>query len=227
MKRTTALLACAALVAFAVTAQEDPPSMPDLGQSAMDEVKAMDQTVQEAAKEVDNAAMRSATESSSGESHSESHSSSSSVEGSISLPIPTPGGNGEIVWPFGHHKHHQDQANSAAGVEIEAGPIWNDGDANQKCPSVCRKANLGWTGQWRTTQEGSMSVCSCANSGQGQPTAIGPGGSCSAPANFQCRGCSVSCPAGKQAHCTTGDRGIFTGPSDGICQTDAKCECSD
>lgn len=223
MNRITALLACAALVAFAAPAQEDPPStgMPDMGQSAMDEVKAMDKEVADSVKETDNAAMRSMSESSSGETRTESHSSHTSVEGSVGIPIPTPGGTGELVLPFGHHKHQ----NAAAGNEIEAGPIWNDGDANQKCPNVCRKASQSWTGQWRTTQEGSMSVCSCSNSAQ--PTAIGPGGSCSAPANNQCTGCSVSCPAGKQAHCTTGDRGIFTGPSDAICPTQAKCECSD
>lgn len=53
----------------------------------------------------------------------------------------------------------------------------------------------------------------------------GRGGSCSAPPNHQCRGCSVSCPAGQVATCTQGDRGIFTEAESGICQTEAKCEC--
>jgi hypothetical protein len=44
-------------------------------------------------------------------------------------------------------------------VAIEAGPIWNQTDAEQKCPRVA-KANGGtWNGQWRTTVPGSMSVC--------------------------------------------------------------------
>ena len=41
----------------------------------------------------------------------------------------------------------------------EAGPIWNDFDANRKCPDVARKAGGKWTGQWKTTQPGRMSVC--------------------------------------------------------------------
>ena len=42
---------------------------------------------------------------------------------------------------------------------IEAGPIWNQTDAERKCPDVA-KANGGtWNGQWRTTVPGSMSVC--------------------------------------------------------------------
>jgi hypothetical protein len=63
------------------------------------------------------------------------------------------------------------------------------------------------------------------------PTARAPaprasgGNSCSVPANHQCRGCAVSCPSDKQASCTPGDRGIFTGENDGLCPTDAKCVC--
>ena len=42
---------------------------------------------------------------------------------------------------------------------VEAGPIWNQSDAERKCPEVA-KANGGtWNGQWRTTVPGSMSVC--------------------------------------------------------------------
>ena len=48
-------------------------------------------------------------------------------------------------------------ANSALAVDINAGPIWNNEDAQQKCPSVC--SGLRWNGQWATTQQGVMSVC--------------------------------------------------------------------
>lgn len=41
----------------------------------------------------------------------------------------------------------------------EAGPIWNNFDADRKCPDVARKAGGKWTGQWKTTQPGRMSVC--------------------------------------------------------------------
>lgn len=49
---------------------------------------------------------------------------------------------------------------SAWADEIEAGPIWNHADAQQKCPAVC--GPRGWTGQWRTVRAGQMSVCDCA-----------------------------------------------------------------
>lgn len=45
--------------------------------------------------------------------------------------------------------------------DVEAGPIWNDGDAKQKCPTVCQKAGGDWNGQWTTTSPGQMSVCGC------------------------------------------------------------------
>ena len=51
-------------------------------------------------------------------------------------------------------------AEAPAGLrEVEAGPIWNNADATQKCPAVC--APQAWTGAWRTTITGQMSVCTC------------------------------------------------------------------
>jgi Mannan-binding protein len=44
--------------------------------------------------------------------------------------------------------------------EIEAGPLFNDGAAKATCPQLC-KAPARWTGAWRTTKPGIMSVCSC------------------------------------------------------------------
>ena len=43
--------------------------------------------------------------------------------------------------------------------EREAGPIFNQADANLKCPALAKRENAEWTGQWRTTQFGVMSVC--------------------------------------------------------------------
>lgn len=43
---------------------------------------------------------------------------------------------------------------------VEAGPIWDQADANLKCPAVCA-APARWTGQWWTTIQGRMSVCEC------------------------------------------------------------------
>lgn len=42
---------------------------------------------------------------------------------------------------------------------IEAGPIWNQADANKKCPQIAKTNNGVWTGQWWTTVQGKMSVC--------------------------------------------------------------------
>jgi hypothetical protein len=61
------------------------------------------------------------------------------------------------------------QGARAAAAEIEAGPLWNDGDAQAKCPALCaRHGNQYWTGAWRTTVPNVMSVCSC-EVGAGQP----------------------------------------------------------
>ncbi len=49
----------------------------------------------------------------------------------------------------------------AAAETVEAGPIWNNGDANNKCPAVCGKRNEHWNGVWRTTIPNKMSVCNC------------------------------------------------------------------
>lgn len=47
---------------------------------------------------------------------------------------------------------------------LEAGPIWNNEDANTKCPATCHeKGFASWTGMWWTTVWGQMSVCTCKN----------------------------------------------------------------
>ena len=45
--------------------------------------------------------------------------------------------------------------------DVEAGPIWNNNDAKQKCPKVCSDVSATWNGNWKTTVWGSMSVCGC------------------------------------------------------------------
>ena len=35
--------------------------------------------------------------------------------------------------------------------ELQAGPIWNEGDAQKKCPNVCAQVHQPWFGLWRTT----------------------------------------------------------------------------
>ena len=45
------------------------------------------------------------------------------------------------------------------GGWVDAGPIWNQFDADRKCPQVARDVGGRWTGQWKTTRPGQMSVC--------------------------------------------------------------------
>lgn len=58
-------------------------------------------------------------------------------------------------------------------MDFDAGPIWNQQDAEQKCPGVCAavKSNPArtwtWNGNWTTTIPGQMSVCGCATTGNG------------------------------------------------------------
>jgi hypothetical protein len=44
-------------------------------------------------------------------------------------------------------------------VQVNAGPIWHNGDAQNKCPGVCSRVGR-WNGNWTTVGPGS-SVCGC------------------------------------------------------------------
>jgi hypothetical protein len=46
-------------------------------------------------------------------------------------------------------------------VDIPAGPIWSNEDAQQKCLAVCAAQGGKWNGHWTTVAEGLMSVCGC------------------------------------------------------------------
>lgn len=50
---------------------------------------------------------------------------------------------------------------NATTCAINAGPIWNQSDANTKCPTTCSNNKGTWDGQWWTTVQGQMSVCEC------------------------------------------------------------------
>ena len=45
--------------------------------------------------------------------------------------------------------------------DIGGGPIWNDMDARNKCPSVSTSHDRLLKGARRTTVQGRMSVCTC------------------------------------------------------------------
>lgn len=52
----------------------------------------------------------------------------------------------------------QDEDGNDAG--IEAGPIWNNGEAKAKCKAAVRASE--WVeGNWITTEQGKMSMCAC------------------------------------------------------------------
>lgn len=46
-------------------------------------------------------------------------------------------------------------------MDVLAGPIWNNDDAQTKCPIVCASYGGTWNGQWTTVVPGKMSVCGC------------------------------------------------------------------
>ena len=46
-------------------------------------------------------------------------------------------------------------------TDVPAGPIWNNDDAKEKCPTACASHLGEWNGQWTTVVEGKMSVCGC------------------------------------------------------------------
>jgi mRNA-degrading endonuclease RelE of RelBE toxin-antitoxin system len=52
-------------------------------------------------------------------------------------------------------------ANQASAKEVNAGPLYDQADANARCPRVCRSVNCKWTGHWRTTVTNAASLCSC------------------------------------------------------------------
>ncbi|WP_433931509.1 mannan-binding protein [Sorangium cellulosum] len=58
---------------------------------------------------------------------------------------------------------------TAMAFDVGAGPIWNNADAQSKCPAVC--GSLRWNGQWTTTVPGQMSVCGTV---EGLDVPVGP-----------------------------------------------------
>jgi hypothetical protein len=46
-------------------------------------------------------------------------------------------------------------------IVVQAGPIWNNNDAQTKCPKATKAKNCNWNKQWWTTIPNKMSVCEC------------------------------------------------------------------
>ena len=51
--------------------------------------------------------------------------------------------------------------------DVEVGPLWSQGDAENKCRAKAAELRVEWTGQWHTTVPGRMSVCQMRRSGGG------------------------------------------------------------
>ncbi len=50
-------------------------------------------------------------------------------------------------------------ATPVSAKDVKAGPIWNNEDAQVKCPVAAAAVGGEWNGQWRTTVWGKESVC--------------------------------------------------------------------
>ena len=67
----------------------------------------------------------------------------------------------------------RERMGEAESFDLEAGPIWNQAHAESRCPEVVEEWNgenggeARWTGQWRTTIPGEMSVCGCVKGAAG------------------------------------------------------------
>jgi hypothetical protein len=57
--------------------------------------------------------------------------------------------------------------------DVEAGPLFSNQDAARRCPEVCGAGR--WTGAWKTTVLGRMSVCNCVGESATGGGRIGPG----------------------------------------------------
>lgn len=53
------------------------------------------------------------------------------------------------------------EAQTCGTVNLEAGPITNNKEAQNKCPDACGNRGYTWNGNWETTVQNKMSVCSC------------------------------------------------------------------
>ena len=63
------------------------------------------------------------------------------------------------LWPFGGGDRQGNWARRGETRWVNAGPIWNQQDAAMKCPVAAYAVEGRWTGEWKTTRQGQMSVC--------------------------------------------------------------------
>lgn len=67
-----------------------------------------------------------------------------------------------VPYVYRHHRHLRPRRRyKVRNINIKAGPIWNNVDAQNKCPAVCRRVGGRWIGRWHTIRYGRQSVCEC------------------------------------------------------------------
>lgn len=64
--------------------------------------------------------------------------------------------HGQLACVNTHHYKHFRNAMWAS-----AGPLWNDREAQQKCPGVCSINLREWSGKWHMVTHGRNGVCEC------------------------------------------------------------------
>ena len=61
----------------------------------------------------------------------------------------------------GHLQCSSQKQSQSITRDVNAGPIWSQYDAQNKCPSTCNSVKGQWDGQWKTVEFGTNSVCEC------------------------------------------------------------------
>lgn len=63
------------------------------------------------------------------------------------------------MWKLKGYRAAPARPAAAKPYTVNAGPIWNQKDAESKCPALASSQSATWTGHWWTTVQGKMSVC--------------------------------------------------------------------
>ena len=64
-----------------------------------------------------------------------------------------------IIRDLEHLEVVAEETTIVGGVDVPAGPIWSNDDAQLICPAVAAASGGTWNGQWVTTIPGQASVC--------------------------------------------------------------------
>jgi len=96
--------------------------------------------------------------------------------------------------------------------EVNAGPIWDQNQANTKCPLIASKNNGDWTGNWRKVGSNNVSVCQIRVDTAGKSPVV------------KSQTTYVPLPKPKPAAPASNVREIFAGPIWDQAQANQKCQ---